>query len=90
MSENHQKPEVPEEGVPVEECLDGLAKITVGLNKCSFTPYDILGFFGPPVFSCFLCVFTPCIILVFFGFQAIDLPQCQERWSTYFSWDKTI
>ena len=28
MSENHREPEVPEEEVPVEECLDGLARIT--------------------------------------------------------------
>ena len=28
MSENHRKPEVPEEKVPVVECLDGLARIT--------------------------------------------------------------
>ena len=28
MSENHREPEVPEEGVPVGECLDGLARIT--------------------------------------------------------------
>ena len=25
----------------------------VGLNKCGFTPYDILAFFGPLVFSVF-------------------------------------
>ena len=29
MSENHREPEVPEEEVPVGECLDGLAKITL-------------------------------------------------------------
>ena len=28
MSENHRGPEVPEAGVPVVECLDGLARIT--------------------------------------------------------------
>ena len=28
MSENHQEPEVPEEEVPVVDCLDGLARIT--------------------------------------------------------------
>ena len=28
MSENHRGPEVPEEKVPVVECLDGLARIT--------------------------------------------------------------
>ena len=28
MSEKHREPEVPEEGVPVVECLDGLARIT--------------------------------------------------------------
>ena len=28
MSENHREPEVPEEEVPVEECFDGLARIT--------------------------------------------------------------
>ena len=28
MSENHREPEVPEAGVPVVECLDGLARIT--------------------------------------------------------------
>ena len=28
MSENHREPEVPEERVPVVECLDGLARIT--------------------------------------------------------------
>ena len=29
MSENHREPEVPEEEVPVVECLDGLARITL-------------------------------------------------------------
>ena len=29
MSENHREPEVPEAGVPVVECLDGLARITL-------------------------------------------------------------
>ena len=28
MSENHREPEVPEEEVPVVECLDGFARIT--------------------------------------------------------------
>ena len=28
VSENHREPEVPEEKVPVVECLDGLARIT--------------------------------------------------------------
>ena len=28
MSENHREPDVPEEKVPVVECLDGLARIT--------------------------------------------------------------
>ena len=28
MSEKHREPEVPEEKVPVVECLDGLARIT--------------------------------------------------------------
>ena len=28
VSENHREPEVPEERVPVEECRDGLARIT--------------------------------------------------------------
>ena len=28
MSEKHREPEVPEERVPVVECLDGLARIT--------------------------------------------------------------
>ena len=28
MSENHREPEVPEAGVPVPECLDGLARVT--------------------------------------------------------------
>ena len=29
MSENHREPEVPEEEVPVVECLDGPARITL-------------------------------------------------------------
>ena len=29
MSENHREPEVPEARVPVAECLDGLARITL-------------------------------------------------------------
>ena len=28
VSENHREPEVPEEDVPVVECIDGLARIT--------------------------------------------------------------
>ena len=28
MSENHREPEVPEAEVPLEECIDGLARIT--------------------------------------------------------------
>ena len=28
MSENHREPEVPEEEVPVVECLDGFARIS--------------------------------------------------------------
>ena len=28
MKEKHREPEVPEEKVPVVECLDGLARIT--------------------------------------------------------------
>ena len=28
VRENHREPEVPEAGVPVEECLDGLGRIT--------------------------------------------------------------
>ena len=28
MSEKHREPEVPEEGVPLLECLDGFARIT--------------------------------------------------------------
>ena len=36
MSENHREPEVPEERVPVVECLDGFARITskeLGINS---------------------------------------------------------
>ena len=29
VSENHREPEVPEAGAPVEECLDGLARISL-------------------------------------------------------------
>ena len=29
VSENHREPEVPEDGVPVAECRDGLARITL-------------------------------------------------------------
>ena len=29
MSEKHREPEVPEERVPVVECIDGLARITL-------------------------------------------------------------
>ena len=37
MSENHREPEVPEEKVPVVECLDGLARIT--LEKLATTHF---------------------------------------------------
>ena len=36
----------------------------MGLNKCDFTPYEILTFFGAP---CFLCVLTPHDNLPCFG-----------------------
>ena len=37
MSEKHREPEVPEQGVPVVECLDGLARIT--LEELCTTPF---------------------------------------------------
>ena len=56
MSENHREPEVPEEGVPVVECLDGLARITLEelaithfvkngtlQNACSTRPRVVVG-----------------------------------------------
>ena len=56
MSENHREPEVPEEEVPVVECLDGLARITSGelarthfvkngtlQNDCSTRPRVVVG-----------------------------------------------
>ena len=33
-------------------------KTEVGLNKCGFTPYDILAFFGKPVFLVLLPLVT--------------------------------
>ena len=47
----------------------------VGLNKCDFTAYEILGLFGPLVFSVFLPHMTICLVL---GPLAFDLPKCQE------------
>ena len=57
MSENHREPEVPEEKVPVVECLDGLARITSKelaithfvksgtlQNACSTKPRVVVGF----------------------------------------------
>ena len=57
MSENHREPEVPEEKVPVVECLDGLARITSEelaithfvksgtlQNACSTSPRVVVGF----------------------------------------------
>ena len=35
MSENHREPEVPEEKVPVVECLDGLARINYLRATCN-------------------------------------------------------
>ena len=35
MSEYHREPEVPEEGVPAAECLDGLARITLKKGTCN-------------------------------------------------------
>ena len=58
MSANHREPEVPEEKVPVVECIDGLARITSKelapihsvtsgtlQNACSTSPrvVDVLG-----------------------------------------------
>ena len=56
MSENHQEPEVPEEEVPVVECLDGPARITskelaithfvkngILQNACSTRPRVVVG-----------------------------------------------
>ena len=56
MSENHREPEVPESGVPVAECLDGLARITLEevaithfvkngtlQNACSTSPRVVVG-----------------------------------------------
>ena len=56
MSENHREPEVPEERVPVVECLDGLARITskelatthsvkdgILQNACSTRPRVVAG-----------------------------------------------
>ena len=56
MSENHREPEVPEAEVPVEECLDGLARITLEelaithcvkngtlQNACSTRPRVVVG-----------------------------------------------
>ena len=56
MSENHREPEVPEVRVPVVECLDGLARITLKeiaithfvkngtlQNACSTRPRVVVG-----------------------------------------------
>ena len=56
VSENHREPEVPEEKVPVVECLDGLARITLEelaithlmkngtlQNACSTRPRVVVG-----------------------------------------------
>ena len=56
MSENHRVPEVPEEKVPVVECRDGLARITLEelasthsvkggtlQNACSTRPRVVVG-----------------------------------------------
>ena len=56
MRENHREPEVPEEKVPVVECLDGLARITLEelaitqfvkngtlQNACSTRPRVVVG-----------------------------------------------
>ena len=56
MSENHREPEVPEEKVPVVECHDGLARITLEelaithfvksgtlQNACSTRPRVVVG-----------------------------------------------
>ena len=57
MSENHREPQVPEEKVPVVECLDGLARVTSKelaitrfvkrgtlQNACSTRPRVVVGF----------------------------------------------
>ena len=41
MNEKHREPEVPEEGVPVVECLDGLARIT--FDELAITHFVIGG-----------------------------------------------
>ena len=56
MSENRREPEVPEARVPVEECIDGLARITLEelaithfvkngtlQNACSTRPRVVVG-----------------------------------------------
>ena len=56
MSENHREPEVKEEKVPVVECIDGLARITLAelaithfvksgtlQNACSTRPRVVVG-----------------------------------------------
>ena len=56
MSETHREPEDPQEGVPVVECLDGLARITSKelamthfvksgtlQNACSTRPREVVG-----------------------------------------------
>ena len=56
MSENHREPDVPEEKVPVVECRDGLARITLEElaithfvksgtleNACSTRPRVVVG-----------------------------------------------
>ena len=56
VSENHREPKVPEEEVPVVECLDGLARITLEelaithfvkngtlQNACSTKPRVVVG-----------------------------------------------
>ena len=56
MSEKHREPEVPEERVPVVECLDGLARITLKelapihsaksgtlQNACTIRPRVVVG-----------------------------------------------
>ena len=56
MSEKHREPEFPEERVPLVECLDGLARITLGelaithfvksdtlQNACSTRPRVVVG-----------------------------------------------
>ena len=64
MSENHREPDVPEVGVPVVECLDGLARITLEelaithfvkngtfQNACSTRPRVVVGL-GKSAFMC--------------------------------------